>query len=195
MWSDRLITDSQFVSPRKYHKASCVFVFVPSLALPPFWHSFPLPRYARPSHCLSSSVHILYGFFQFIYILHCLLLVRGRLFGSDNFRSNDMLEFFYFIFVSLYHILLYLSNFTNDTNCKGFREKTDFWGLRSQIWFIYIYPCMPMLMWICEGLACVFWPWRYTTGHLYRPSAPSKLPWGAPGASQCSGPLAQISHS
>lgn len=30
----------------------------------------------------------------------------------------------------------------------------------------------------CAGLACVCWPWRYTMGHLYRPSAPTKLPLG-----------------
>lgn len=139
MWSDRLITDSQFVSPRKDHKTGCVFMCVRSFVLPPFWHSFPFPRYAPPSHCLSFSVHILYGFFQFIYILHCLHLVLGRFSGliisHRHTRSTSC-------FVLVSHILLYLSHFTNDTNCRGFRGKVVTFGAHhGHEDFLYIGAC------------------------------------------------------
>lgn len=38
--------------------------------------------------------------------------------------------------------------------------------------------CMLMCMCVCRPGMCVCWPWRYTMGHLYRPSAPTKLPLG-----------------
>lgn len=44
--------------------------------------------------------------------------------------------------------------------------------------FLRVSTCVSERMRMCVGLACVCWPWRYTMGHLYRPSAPTKLPLG-----------------
>lgn len=132
MWSDRLITDSQFLPPHKYHRTGSVFVVIPSLALPPCWHSFPPPRYARPSHCHSSSVHILCGFFQFIYILHCLHLCLGRLFCSDYFPDTHARLSVLFCFNIPYSAgFITLCQWHKLPGLRG--ESGDFWGPRSHI--------------------------------------------------------------
>ena len=60
------------------------------------------------------------------------------------------------------------------------------WWVWWEVWicwcFMFLYMCEKVYVHVnvCmyKGRACVCWPWRYTIGHLYRPSAPTKLPLG-----------------
>lgn len=144
MWSDRLITDSQFLPPRKYHRPGSVFVFssyLPSLCLPVDIHFLSLDMLVHPTASPPLYISCM-GFFNLFisYIVStCAWTDYSGLIISHTHTCSS------FCFVLIYHILLDLSHFANDIKLPGLRGKSgDFWGPRSHMWFVY--GCMCTLM-------------------------------------------------